>query len=144
VRFGDPETKAVLPRLRSDLLDLLGRAARPGGLEGVELDWAPEHAVTVVLASAGYPEAPRSGDPISGLDKVPDDVEVNHAGVRRDGDRLVTAGGRVLAVTALGPDPAAARASAYAAAEMIQFTGKQQRTDIAARAAEPDRAGGTL
>jgi phosphoribosylamine--glycine ligase len=144
VRFGDPETQAVLPRLRSDLLDLLGRAARPGGLEGVELDWAPEHAVTVVLASAGYPEAPRSGDPISGLDKVPDDVEVNHAGVRRDGDRLVTAGGRVLAVTALGPDPAAARASAYAAAEMIQFTGKQQRTDIAARAAEPDRAGGTL
>jgi phosphoribosylamine--glycine ligase len=144
VRFGDPETQAVLPRLRSDLLDLLGRAARPDGLAGIELDWAPEHAVTVVLASAGYPEAPRSGDQITGLDLVAADVEVNHAGVRRDGDQLVTAGGRVLAVTALGPDPASARASAYAAAEMINFSGKQQRTDIAAHAGEPDGVGATL
>jgi phosphoribosylamine---glycine ligase len=138
VRFGDPETQAVLPRLRSDLLDLLDRAARPGGLAGVELDWAPESAVTVVLASAGYPEAPRTGDPISGLERVAADVEVNHAGVGLAGGRLVTAGGRVLAVTALGPDPAAARASAYAAAAMIEFNGKQQRSDIAARADEPD------
>jgi len=140
VRFGDPETQAVLPRLRSDLLDLLGMAARPGGLEGVVLEWAPDHAVTVVLASAGYPDAPRSGDPITGLESVPDDVEVNHAGVRRDGDALVTAGGRVLAVTGLGRDPTAARAAAYAAAEMIEFTGKQQRSDIAARADQPDGA----
>jgi phosphoribosylamine---glycine ligase len=135
VRFGDPETQAVLPRLRSDLLDLLSRAARPGGLAGVSLDWAPEHAVTVVLASAGYPEAPRGGDPITGLELVAADIEVSHAGVRRAGERLVTAGGRVLAVTALGADPAAARASAYAAADVIQFTGKQQRSDIAAAAA---------
>jgi phosphoribosylamine--glycine ligase len=143
VRFGDPETQAVLPRLRSDLLELLGRAARPGGLAGIALDWAPEHAVTVVLASAGYPDAPRGGDPITGLELVAADIEVSHAGVRRDGERLVTAGGRVLAVTALGPDPATARASAYAAAEMIKFSGKQQRTDIAARADEPDGVGAT-
>ncbi|HEX3873321.1 MAG TPA: phosphoribosylamine--glycine ligase, partial [Solirubrobacteraceae bacterium] len=82
VRFGDPETQAVLPRLRTDLLDLLSRAARPGGLEDAVLDWSPDHAVTVVLASAGYPDAPRSGDQIDGLDAVAADVEVNHAGVR--------------------------------------------------------------
>jgi phosphoribosylamine--glycine ligase len=140
VRFGDPETQAVLPRLRTDLLDLLQRAARHGGLGGAQLEWSPEHAVTVVLASAGYPGAPRSGDPIDGLAAVAADVEVNHAGVRREAGRLVTAGGRVLAVTGLGPDPAAARASAYAAADVIDFDGKQQRSDIAARAAEPDRA----
>ncbi|HEX3875138.1 MAG TPA: phosphoribosylglycinamide synthetase C domain-containing protein, partial [Solirubrobacteraceae bacterium] len=73
-------------------------------------------------------------------DAVAADVEVNHAGVRRHGDRLVTAGGRVLAVTALGRDPAAARAAAYAAADVIQFAGKQQRSDIAAPAADPDGA----
>jgi phosphoribosylamine---glycine ligase len=140
VRFGDPETQAVLPRLRSDLLDVLSRAARPGGLEGVELEWSPEHAVTVVLASAGYPEAPRSGDRIEGLEDVAGDIEVNHAGVRLENGRLVTAGGRVLAVTALGRDPAAARASAYAAADVIQFSGKQQRSDIAARADYPEGA----
>ncbi|MEA2373225.1 MAG: phosphoribosylamine---glycine ligase [Solirubrobacteraceae bacterium] len=138
VRFGDPETQAVLPRLRSDLLRALGMAATPGGLDGVVLEWSPEHAVTVVLASAGYPDAPRSGDRITGLDLVPDGVEVNHAGVRRDAEGLVTAGGRVLALTGLGPDPTAARAAAYAAAEMIDFAGKQQRSDIAARAAHPD------
>ncbi len=140
VRFGDPETQAVLPRLRSDLLELLSLAATPGGLEGVVMDWSPEHAVTVVLASAGYPEAPRAGDRITGLDRVPDDIQITHAGVHRDGDALVTAGGRVLAVTGLGPDPAAARAAAYAAAEMIEFTGKHQRSDIAARADQPDGA----
>ncbi|HEY5197864.1 MAG TPA: phosphoribosylamine--glycine ligase [Solirubrobacteraceae bacterium] len=140
VRFGDPETQAVLPRLRSDLLDLLSRAARQGGLEGAELEWSPEHAVTVVLASAGYPQAPRSGDPIDGLEDVAADVEVNHAGVRLEDGRLVTAGGRVLAVTALGRDPAASRAAAYAAADVIHFTGKQQRSDIAARADAPDGA----
>ena len=70
-RFGDPETQVVLPRLRSDLLDLLMRATEPGGLEGVELEWDERAAVTVVLASAGYPESSRSGDVISGLDEVP-------------------------------------------------------------------------
>jgi phosphoribosylamine---glycine ligase len=138
VRFGDPETQAVLPRLRSDLLDLLVRATRPGGLAGVSLDWDERYAVTVVLASAGYPESSRSGDVITGADQ--DGVEVTHAGTAlRDGD-LVTAGGRVLNVTALGADPAAAREAAYAAADQIQFEGRQLRRDIALRAVERVRA----
>jgi phosphoribosylamine---glycine ligase len=138
VRFGDPETQAVLPRLRSDLLDLLERATRPGGLEGVELDWDERWAVTIVLASAGYPESSSSGDVITGADQGA--VEVTHAGTAlRDGD-LVTAGGRVLNVTALGTDPAAARDAAYAAADQIQFEGRQLRRDIALRAVERVRA----
>jgi phosphoribosylamine--glycine ligase len=135
VRFGDPETQAVLPRLRSDLLDVLARACEPGGLAGVELEWAPEAAVTLVLASAGYPESPRTGDAITGLDGVPDEIEVTHAGTkRREDGAVVTAGGRVLNVTALGADTAAARSAAYAAADMITFDGRQLRSDIALRA----------
>jgi phosphoribosylamine--glycine ligase len=135
VRFGDPETQAVLPRLRSDLLDLLSRACAPGGLEGVALAWSPETAVTLVLASAGYPDAPRIGDPISGLDALPAGIEVTHAGTaRRDDGAVVTAGGRVLNVTALGADAAAARTAAYAAADAIAFEGRQLRGDIALRA----------
>lgn len=134
-RFGDPETQAVLPRLRSDLLDLLLRSVRPGGLEGAELDFAPDWAVTVVLASRGYPATSSSGDVISGLDGVPAGVEVTHAGTARSeaGD-VVTAGGRVLNVTALGADPAAARAAAYAGVDAIAFDGRQVRRDIALRA----------
>ncbi len=132
VRFGDPETQAVLPRLRSDLLDALEATARPGGLAGLELEWDPRTAVTLVLASAGYPEDPRTGDPISGLGAVDGGVEVAHAGTAAaPGGEIVTAGGRVLGVTALGDDPAAARAAAYAAADMIDFHGKQLRRDIA-------------
>jgi phosphoribosylamine---glycine ligase len=135
VRFGDPETQAILPRLRSDLLGLLQAATIPGGLEGAELEWAPETAVTVVLASRGYPDSSSSGDVITGLDEVGPDVYVTHAGTaRRDGGAVVTAGGRVLSVTALGRDAAAARASAYAAADVIAFDGKQLRRDIAQRA----------
>ena len=138
VRFGDPETQAVLPRLRSDLLDLLERATRPGGLEGATLDWDERFAVTVVLASAGYPESSSSGDVITGADQP--GVEVTHAGTAlRDGE-LVTAGGRVLNVTALGDDPAAARDAAYAAADQIKFEGRQLRRDIALRAVERVRA----
>jgi phosphoribosylamine---glycine ligase len=134
VRFGDPETQVVLPRLRSDLLDLLLRATRPGGLEGVELEWDERAAVTVVLASAGYPESSSSGDVIRGLDRVPPGVEVTHAGTAEaDGD-VVTAGGRVLNVTALGPSPRSAREAAYAAAQTISFDGMQLRHDIAANA----------
>ena len=134
VRFGDPETQAVLPRLRSDLLDLLVRATRPGGLEGAPLDWDERWAVTVVLASAGYPESSSSGDVITGADQH--GVEITHAGTAlRDGE-LVTAGGRVLNVTALGAGPAAARDAAYAAADQIQFEGRQLRRDIALRAVE--------
>jgi phosphoribosylamine--glycine ligase len=136
-RFGDPETQAVLPRLDGDLLDLLQRASRPGGLEGVELAFTPQWAVTLVLASAGYPESPRTGDPITGLDDVPAGIEVTHAGTKRNADgAVVTAGGRVLNVTALADDAAAARSAAYAAADKIAFEGRQLRRDVALRAVD--------
>jgi phosphoribosylamine---glycine ligase len=135
-RFGDPETQAVLPRLRSDLLDALLRASRPGGLDGVRLEWSPDWAVTVVLASAGYPTASSSGDPIAGLELVPETVELTHAGTAGEPGAILTAGGRVLNVTALAPDPGSAREAAYAAAEMISFDGMQLRRDIASRATE--------
>jgi phosphoribosylamine--glycine ligase len=134
-RFGDPETQAVLPRLRGDLLDLMRRATEPGGLEGATLEFADDAAVTVVLASAGYPASSSSGDVISGLEDVPDDVEVTHAGTaRREDGAIVTAGGRVLNLTGLGSDVAAARDAAYAAADLITFEGRQLRRDIALRA----------
>jgi phosphoribosylamine---glycine ligase len=134
VRFGDPETQAILPRLDSDLLGLMRASSEAGGLEGVALDWSPETAVTVVLASRGYPQSSSSGDVIDGLGRIPGGVLVTHAGTsRRDGGDVVTAGGRVLGVTALGPDVAAARGAAYAAADMIEFDGKQLRRDIALR-----------
>ena len=134
-RFGDPETQAVLPRLRSDLLELLEASSEPGGLAGVEPEWSNDWAVTVVLASGGYPESSSSGDVISGLDAV-NGAEVFHAGTaERDGD-VVTAGGRVLNITGLGATPGEARDRAYAAAERIEFDGRQMRTDIAARAVD--------
>jgi phosphoribosylamine--glycine ligase len=135
VRFGDPETQAILPRLRSDLLGLLDDSVDFGGLRGARLEWDAQTAVTVVLASAGYPASSSSGEVISGLDAVPEDVFVTHAGTAMgEGGEIVTAGGRVLSVTALGDDAAAARAAAYAAADMIEFHGKQVRRDIALRA----------
>lgn len=152
-RFGDPETQAVLPRLHSDLLELLLAATRPGGLDGVALDWTSEWAVTLVLASAGYPASSSSGEEIHGLKDVPADIEVTHAGTAwRDGSTpgassgsghadsasgggaIVTAGGRVLNVTALGPSAESARTAAYAAAQKISFDGMQLRRDIAAHA----------
>jgi phosphoribosylamine--glycine ligase len=132
VRFGDPETQAVLPRLRSDLLDLLTRATRPGGLAGARLEWDARSAVTVVLASRGYPESASAGDVITGLDRLPENVEVTHAGTREEDGAVVTAGGRVLNVTALGDDTRSAREHAYAAADVIAFEGRQLRRDIAA------------
>jgi phosphoribosylamine---glycine ligase len=134
-RFGDPETQAVLPRLRSDLLELLEAATTPGGLAGAEPDWSPDWAVTVVLASRGYPESASKGDPISGLDEV-EGAEVFHAGTAADDGRIVTAGGRVLGVTALGGTPGEARDRAYETAERIEFEGRQMRGDIALRAVE--------
>jgi phosphoribosylamine--glycine ligase len=139
-RFGDPETQAVLPRLSSDLLELLEAAATPGGLAGVEPEWSSDWAVTVVLASGGYPETSSSGDVIAGLDEAARDAEVFHAGTaERDGE-IVTAGGRVLGVTGLGATPGEARDRAYAAAERIEFDGRQLRTDIAARAVDRVKA----
>jgi phosphoribosylamine---glycine ligase len=136
-RFGDPETQAVLPRLRSDLLALMLAGAGVGGadLAGAVLEWAPDWAVTVVLASAGYPDAPSTGEPIAGLDRAAG-AELTHAGTALRDGVLVTAGGRVLNVTGLGPDPAAARRAAYAAADQITFDGRQVRHDIALRAVE--------
>jgi phosphoribosylamine---glycine ligase len=136
-RFGDPETQAVLPRLRSDLVELLEASTRFGGLEGVEPEWSDDWAVTVVLASRGYPESSSNGDVISGLDAAAAaGAEVFHAGTaERDGE-IVTAGGRVLAVTALGDGPGEARERAYEAASEIEFDGRQMRTDIALRAVD--------
>jgi phosphoribosylamine--glycine ligase len=131
VRFGDPETQAVLPRLRSDLLALMQAAVRPGGLADARAEWDERAAVTVVLASRGYPESSSSGDAISGLDAVPGDVEVTHAGTASRDGAIVTAGGRVLNVTALGATVGDARRAAYAAADMIAFDGRQLRRDIA-------------
>jgi phosphoribosylamine---glycine ligase len=133
-RFGDPETQAVLPRLRSDLAELFLAAREPGGLAGARAEFAEDWAVTLVLASAGYPESSSKGDVIHGLAEAAALAEVTHAGTaERDGE-IVTAGGRVLNVTALGADPAAARDRAYDAASRISFDGMQIRTDIAARA----------
>jgi phosphoribosylamine---glycine ligase len=135
-RFGDPETQAVLPRLRSDLTELFLAAREPGGLAGARAEFADEWAVTLVLASAGYPESSSKGDMISGLEAAAALAEVTHAGTaQRDGE-IVTAGGRVLNVTALGTGPAEARDRAYDAASRIHFDGMQIRTDIAARAVE--------
>jgi phosphoribosylamine--glycine ligase len=131
-RFGDPETQVVLPRLRSDLLALLLAATEPGGLAGAALEWDPRAAVCVVLASRGYPASSSSGDVIHGLDAVPAGVDVFHAGTAEHDGEVVTAGGRVLGVTALGGDRTAARAAAYAAADLIAFDGAQRREDIAA------------
>ena len=138
VRFGDPETQALLPRLRSDLLELLEAATMVGGLSGIELDWSGTIAVSVVLASRGYPVSSSTGDVITGLDAVPPGVFVTHAGTAFDDvGQVVTAGGRVLNVTGLGADAASAREAAYAAADMIEFEGKQVRRDIALRVVEP-------
>jgi phosphoribosylamine--glycine ligase len=134
-RFGDPETQVVLPRLRSDLGALLAGCAH-GELGAVApLEWDPRACVTVVLVSGGYPGEYRTGLPISGLEAVAElpDVAVFHAGTRRDGDRIVTAGGRVLAVTAFGDTVAEARAGAYAAADRISFEGMARRDDIGER-----------
>jgi phosphoribosylamine---glycine ligase len=136
VRFGDPETQAVLPRLRSDLVELCEAARQPGGLAGVEPDWSEDWAVTVVLASAGYPESSSKGDVINGLAEAAEMAEVTHAGTAERGGETVTAGGRVLNVTALGRTAAIARDRAYDAASRISFDGMQIRSDIAARAVE--------
>jgi phosphoribosylamine--glycine ligase len=139
-RFGDPETQAVLPRLESDLVDLFQKATVKGGLIDASVEFSDDWAVTVVLASAGYPESSSKGDVITGLEEAARTAEVIHAGTAESGGEIVTAGGRVLNLTGTGPDPETARARAYEAAEAVQFEGKQMRTDIASRAVE--RAGG--
>ena len=134
-RFGDPETQPVMARLRGDLGAVLLGAAR-GELPVGSLAWDARVAVCVVIAAAGYPDAVRTGDPIAGLDALEPDVIVFHAGTARRADdgALVSAGGRVLGVTALGLGLEQARARAYAAVDRIDLPGKQVRRDIGARA----------
>jgi phosphoribosylamine---glycine ligase len=134
-RFGDPETQAVLPRLRSDLLDAIEACTARGGLHAGALEWSDDCAVTVVMASRGYPEYSSKDDVITGLDQV-EGVEVTHAGTARRGADVVTAGGRVLNVTALGTSLSEARERAYEAVDKIRFEGAQHRRDIAAEVAE--------
>ena len=131
VRFGDPETEAVLPRLGEDLLPFL-MACADGTLQDGRLRTIPGAAVAVVLASRGYPASSESGTPTTGVSEAGSqrDVAVFHAGTAIEDGRLVTAGGRVLAVTARGADGAAAQAAAYAAAAKIAFDGMQLRRDI--------------
>ncbi len=139
VRLGDPETQVVLPRLESDLLAVIVSALE-GRLGAEPLVWSPRAAVNVVLASAGYPESPRSGDVIHGLEAAAacDDVLVFHAGTARDDRRrLVTAGGRVLSAVGLGDDLEAARTRAYEAVDLIRWEGMQYRRDIGRPPAPP-------
>jgi phosphoribosylamine---glycine ligase len=135
VRFGDPECQPLLMRLKSDLVDVL-MATAMGKLAEIELEWDPRPAVCVVMASGGYPGSYKKGVPIRGLEEVAamPDVKVFHAGTKVEGDRIVTNGGRVLGVTALGNDLASAQSRAYEAVQMIQFDGAQYRRDIAGKA----------
>lgn len=138
-RFGDPETQVVLARLKTPLAGVLLNAAN-GTLDTVPpLNWRDEAAVTVVIASHNYPDTPRTGDPIGGLDEVAAQdaphAYVLHAGTRQDGDAVVSAGGRVLSVTATGADLGEARERAYTALSRVRLDGAQHRTDIAAKAA---------
>ena len=132
-RFGDPETQSILPRLEGDLLGAL-REAATGDLR-TELVPGDSAAVTVVLAAGDYPEHGDSGTAIAGIEEAEAaGALVFHAGTARRDDRLVTNGGRILNVTALGEDVSAARTAAYAAVELISFEGMRYRTDIAAKA----------
>jgi len=133
-RFGDPETQALIPLLDSPLGQVLAAAAT-GRLADVEtLRWRPGAAVTVVMASAGYPDSPRNGDPVTGVEAAEelDGVHVLHAGTTLGPGGLATAGGRVLAVTAIGDSVPQARDRAYEGVKLIDFAGHQFRTDIAA------------
>jgi phosphoribosylamine---glycine ligase len=134
-RFGDPETQVILPRMGTDLLELM-MASEAGDLAGREVTWSADKAVCVVLASEGYPESSSSGDEISGLENIPAGVYIYHAGTEERDGKFYTAGGRVLNVVGTGPTVIEARARAYAAVEQIHFEGMQYRTDIALEAIE--------
>lgn len=130
-RFGDPETQVVLPRMKTDIVDVF-EACIDGTLDQVDLEFEDNAAVCVVLASAGYPEKYEKGFPIAGLEefKKHDGYYCFHAGTKFDGENIVTNGGRVLGVTAKGADLKEARANAYAATEWIRFENKYKRNDI--------------
>ncbi|MBW3085469.1 Phosphoribosylamine--glycine ligase [Austwickia sp. TVS 96-490-7B] len=130
-RFGDPETQVVLARLRTPLGGLLYAAATGTLAAHPPLRWSTDHAVTVVVAAQGYPEGPRKGDPIDGVDQVNEPAYVLHAGTAQSGEQLVSSGGRVLSVVGVGPDLGAARQVAYAAVDVISVRGSHHRRDIA-------------
>ena len=132
-RLGDPEAQPMMLRLKSDLVELLVHGTN-GALDRIDAEWDRRAALGVVLAAAGYPERPRKGDPISGLDALPDDCKVFHAGTTLADGRPVTAGGRVLCVTALGETVRQAQRAAYATVAAIHFDGMQYRKDIGNRA----------
>jgi len=132
-RLGDPETQPIMLRLKSDLLALIERALE-GTLNRAEVDWDRRSALGVVFASAGYPDDPRKGDEITGLPRATEDCRVFHAGTRLEGKRVVTNGGRVLCVTALGDSLKIARTRAYETADSVRFEGMQYRNDIGHRA----------
>ena len=132
-RMGDPETQPIILRLKSDLVGMIEHAL-DGKLDRVEAEWDTRVALGVVLAAQGYPEAPRKGDLISGLPAPQDDYHVFHAGTTLNGADIVTNGGRVLCVTALGSNVRAAQRRAYEIAELVHFEGKQYRRDIGHRA----------
>jgi phosphoribosylamine--glycine ligase len=132
-RLGDPEAQAILLRLKSDLVDLLQHAIN-GTLDQAEAEWDRRTSLGVVVAAAGYPDAPRKGDPIITLPADSDDCVVFHAGTQLIDGQLVTSGGRVLTVTALGDSVRAAQRRAYEAAAQVRFAGQQYRTDIGHRA----------
>jgi phosphoribosylamine--glycine ligase len=132
-RLGDPETQPIMLRLKSDLVDLLEHAV-DGTLDEVEAEWDRRTALGVVLAAAGYPEAPRTGDPLIGLPADSEDCVIFHAGTRVLDGQLATSGGRVLTVTALGDSVRAAQRRAYDAVAQVRFAGQQYRTDIGHRA----------
>jgi phosphoribosylamine--glycine ligase len=132
-RLGDPEAQPMMLRLKSDLVELLVHATN-GTLDRIDAEWDRRAALGVVLAAAGYPDPPRKGDPITGLDALPEDCKVFHAGTALGDVRPVTAGGRVLCVTALGETIRQAQRAAYAAVAGIHFDGMQYRKDIGNRA----------
>ncbi|MBV6476968.1 MAG: Phosphoribosylamine--glycine ligase [Rhodocyclaceae bacterium] len=135
-RMGDPETQPIMLRLKSDLVDLV-EAATHGKLKTIEAEWDRRVALGIVMAAAGYPESPRKGDAIHGLPPhggESDDYHVFHAGTALSNKDVVTAGGRVLCVTALGDNVRAAQMRAYEIAEQIEFAGMQMRRDIGHRA----------
>ena len=132
-RFGDPETQAILPRLKTDLVDI-ALAVAEGRLAGSSIEWDPRACVSVVMAAGGYPGDYAKGKVITGLEAVPAGAFVFHAGTKKDGNDIVTSGGRVLAVTALGSDVADAIRKAYAAVAAISFDGAHYRIDIGKKA----------
>jgi phosphoribosylamine--glycine ligase len=138
-RLGDPEAQPILMRLKTDLVDLMQHAL-DGTLDRVDAEWDRRAALGVVLAAAGYPGEPRKGDAISGLDRESDECKVFHAATKRSGDIVMTSGGRVLCVTALGETIRQAQRAAYATVNAIHFDGMQYRKDIGHRAIAPRKS----